>query len=122
MYQIQGTGGIWMQDGDSSSKEKSVIYLDGKSPHHRWEPFEPYQKKYEHPLWKSYLYEAETSDHGELIFSKCGSLYPAFEMAQQHPLMPTMQPPGWLSLPSPKPPSLRAVTPLLFPTLRMAGG
>jgi len=68
MYQVQGTGGMWMQDGDSSSKDKSVIYLDEKSPKHEWEPFGPYQEKYEHPLWKSYLHEAETAGHGGTDF------------------------------------------------------
>ena len=68
MYQVQGTAGMWMQDGDSTSRNKSVIYLDGKSPHHQWEPFDPYQEKYEHPTWKSYLHEAETSGHGGTDF------------------------------------------------------
>ena len=53
-----------MQDGDSSSRNKSVIYLDGKSPHHQWESFDSYQEKHEHPLWKDYLHEADTSGHG----------------------------------------------------------
>ena len=68
MYQVQGTAGMWMQDGDSSSRNKSVIYLDGKSPHHQWESFDSYQEEFEHPLWKSYLHEAETSGHGGTDF------------------------------------------------------
>ena len=68
MYQVQGTTGMWMQDGDSSSRNKSVIYLDGQSPHHQWESFDPYQERYEHPTWKSYLGEAETSGHGGTDF------------------------------------------------------
>ena len=68
LYQVQGTKGIWMQDGDSSSRNKSVIYLDGKSPHHQWESFDPYQETYEHPTWKDYLHEAETTGHGGTDF------------------------------------------------------
>ena len=68
MYQVQGTAGMWMQDGDSSSRNKSVIYLDGKSPHHQWESFDSYQEKHEHPLWKDYLHEADTSGHGGTDF------------------------------------------------------
>ena len=32
LYVVQGTKGIWMQDADSSSKDKSMIYLDGMEP------------------------------------------------------------------------------------------
>jgi hypothetical protein len=65
---IQGTEGIWMQDGDSSSKEKSTIYLDGRSPQHQWESFDAYQKEYEHPLWKNYLKGETSGGHGGTDF------------------------------------------------------
>lgn len=29
MYQVRGTSGMWMRDGDSTSRDKPVIYLDG---------------------------------------------------------------------------------------------
>ena len=48
MYRVQGTKGLWMEDNMS-------IYLEGISPEHQWEPFEPYMEKYEHPLWKKFL-------------------------------------------------------------------
>ncbi len=54
-YMVQGTQGIWMQDADSSSNQKSAIHLDGRSPRGKWESFDPYQKQYEHPLWRKYL-------------------------------------------------------------------
>jgi hypothetical protein len=44
---VQGTKGLWMEDNQS-------IYLEGKSPAHTWEPFEPYLEQYEHPLWRHY--------------------------------------------------------------------
>lgn len=46
MYRVQGTKGLWMEDG-------YTMYIEGTSPRdHQWEPFEPYMEKYEHPLWK----------------------------------------------------------------------
>ena len=52
-YRIQGTKGIYMEDGNT-------IYLEGVSHEdenhwtHTWESFDPYLEKYEHPLWKKY--------------------------------------------------------------------
>ena len=63
MRRLQGTKGIWLQDGDATSLARSTIYIDGRSPNHRWEPFEPYQKGFEHPLWQSYLHEGVVGGH-----------------------------------------------------------
>lgn len=53
MYRVQGTKGLWMEDG-------YLIYIEGLSPkEHQWEPFEPYMEKYEHPLWKKHLAAAK---------------------------------------------------------------
>ena len=68
MYVVQGTKGIWSQDGNAESmawtNDKSVIYLDGVSPQHKWEHFDAYQEKYEHPLWKKYLQGEMYQGHG----------------------------------------------------------
>ncbi len=42
---VQGTRGLWLEDG-------GLIYLDGRSPEHKWEKFEQYMEEYDHPLWK----------------------------------------------------------------------
>jgi predicted dehydrogenase len=61
-FRVQGTKGIWMRDNRS-------IYLEGVSPEpHRWEPFETYQEKYDHPLWKRYASDAEGAGHGGMDF------------------------------------------------------
>ncbi len=66
-FRAQGTEGIWMDDND-------MIYLEGgpshgKSPKaHAWEPFAPYQKKYDHPLWKRHGQIAESGGHGGIDF------------------------------------------------------
>ncbi|SHG58419.1 Tat (twin-arginine translocation) pathway signal sequence [Fodinibius roseus] len=63
MRRVQGTRAIWLQDGEASSLDKSVIHVEGESPHHEWEPFGPYQEKYEHPLWKRYQNEGVVAGH-----------------------------------------------------------
>jgi hypothetical protein len=61
-FRAQGTEGLWMDDNKS-------IYLEGKSPQgHRWEPFEKYQKEYDHPLWKKFEADAKNAGHGGIDF------------------------------------------------------
>ena len=58
MYRVQGTKGLWMEDG-------YLIYIEGMSPReHQWEPFEPYMEKYEHPLWQKHLKAVAGGGHG----------------------------------------------------------
>ncbi len=46
-WMIQGTDGLYDED-------RGVVYLDGRSPkYEEWEPFAPYQEKYEHSWWKA---------------------------------------------------------------------
>lgn len=63
MYRVQGTKGLWMEDNMS-------IYLEGTSPEHTWESFEPYMQKYEHPLWKKFLKMEINADHGGADYLK----------------------------------------------------
>ena len=63
MRRLQGTKGIWLQDGEASSLARSTIFIEGRSPRHQWEPFEPYQTEYEHPLWARYLREGVVGGH-----------------------------------------------------------
>lgn len=61
-FRAQGTKGIWMDDGDT-------IYLEGVSAKpHQWEPFAPYQDKYDHPLWKQHAQTAQNAGHGGIDF------------------------------------------------------
>jgi hypothetical protein len=56
MFRVEGTRGIWMQD-------MGKIYLSGASPKEEaWEDFAPYEKKYDHELWRAN--EAEAKKHG----------------------------------------------------------
>jgi predicted dehydrogenase len=61
-FRVQGTRGLWMEDNRS-------IYLEDVSPEpHRWEPFEPYRERYDHPLWVRYAPQAEGAGHGGMDF------------------------------------------------------
>lgn len=57
-WMIQGTEGIYDQKHDA-------VYLAGVSPKdHEWEPFAPYQEKWDHAWWKSITKEMENQGHG----------------------------------------------------------
>jgi len=61
-FRVQGTRGLWMADNRS-------IYLEGVSPQSdSWEPFESYQQRYDHPLWRRYEADATGAGHGGMDF------------------------------------------------------
>jgi len=57
-WMIQGTEGIY-------NEQRQAIYLLGKSPeYHEWEPFAPYQEKYEHAWWRAMKDSSGDFGHG----------------------------------------------------------
>ncbi len=60
-FRIQGTQGLWMDDGDQ-------VYVEGISSPHRWDKADEWLKKYDHPLWKKYEHLAEGAGHGGMDF------------------------------------------------------
>ena len=67
-YRIQGTKGIYMEDGNR-------IHLEGYTENtaedgwmHSWEDFEKYREKFEHPLWQKYTTEGVHGGHGGMDF------------------------------------------------------
>ena len=55
-WMIQGTRGIY-------NEQRNSIYITDKGPgYHKWQPFTPYQQKYEHAWWKTA--KSETGGHG----------------------------------------------------------
>lgn len=60
-FRVQGTKGIWMNDGD-------MIFIEGESPSHEWEPSKSYLEQYDHPLWKRHQDKATGSGHGGMDF------------------------------------------------------
>jgi predicted dehydrogenase len=57
VQRLQGTEGIFF-----GSLEK--IYIDGRSPEHKWEDTGPYYEQYDHFLWKALGEAARSSSHG----------------------------------------------------------
>lgn len=79
-FRVQGTRGLWMNDNRS-------IYIEGVSPEpHRWEPFEGYQDKYDHPLWKRYAGDAEGAGHGGMDFFVMNAFVEAVKRGEPTPL------------------------------------
>ena len=60
-FRVQGTKGLWMDVNKS-------IYVEGKSPSHRWESQEQYMQEYDHELWKRYEKDATGAGHGGMDF------------------------------------------------------
>ena len=57
-WMIQGTRGLY-------NEQRNAVYLTGVSPkYHEWEPFGPYQEKYEHSWWKAMRNESGNLAHG----------------------------------------------------------
>ena len=79
-FRVQGTRGLWMNDNRS-------IYIEGVSPEaHRWEPFEAYQEKYDHPLWKRYAADAEGGGHGGMDFFVMNAFVESVRRGEPTPL------------------------------------
>ena len=58
---VQGTKGIWMEDGNQ-------IYIEGRSPFHKWEDFDPYMHEFAHPLWRIHAKNAAKYGHGGMDY------------------------------------------------------
>lgn len=61
IHLIQGTKGILQ-------KWPNRIYVEGRSPAHRWEDIEAYSAEFEHPLWKKLSQKGEGRGHGGMDF------------------------------------------------------
>ena len=60
-FRVQGANGIWEVDGNR-------IYIEGKSPEHKWEDAGSWLDAYDHPLWQKYGDYATGSGHGGMDF------------------------------------------------------
>jgi predicted dehydrogenase len=60
---LQGLKGVY-------DEQKNSIYLDGVSPeYHEWEPWKPYEEKYNHKFWQG---DYSTQSHGGTDFVMLG--------------------------------------------------
>ena len=66
-YRVQGTKGIYMEDGNT-------LFIEGVTKHeegnwmHPGEDFDNYLETYEHPLWKKYRNDGVHAGHGGMDF------------------------------------------------------
>ncbi len=65
----QGTQGLWKYHRGLCNS----VYVEGRSPNHRWEPWENYIPEFEHPLWKKFTSEGVRGDHGGAGYLKIRS-------------------------------------------------
>lgn len=66
-FRVQGTNGLW-QDHHGGEADRGMIYFEDKSPNDQWENPKKYMEEYDHPLWKRYEKDAESSGHGGMDF------------------------------------------------------
>jgi predicted dehydrogenase len=78
-FRVQGTKGIWMDINKS-------IYLEGKSPAHKWELAETYLKMYDHPLWSKYADTAANAGHGGMDWFVMNAFIEAYKGREAMPL------------------------------------
>ena len=87
-YVVQGTKGIYQEDGDG-------IYLDGVTPikdgdwRHDFQRFEEdgYLAKYEHPLWKKYSEEGiHAGKHGGMDYLVISAFVESVKLGERPPI------------------------------------
>ena len=61
IHMVQGTRGLFQGYPDR-------VYVEGRSPSHRWEPAEHYLAEYDHPLWRFEAAREATAGHGGMDF------------------------------------------------------
>ncbi len=78
-FRVQGTKGLWMDVNKS-------IYIEGKSPAHKWDAADPYLKEYDHPLWKKYENDASGAGHGGMDWFVMNAFVEALKRNEEMPL------------------------------------
>jgi hypothetical protein len=69
------------------SETQNALYLKGVSPnYHQWEPFGPYQEKYEHSWWKQLRQKAAEISHGGTDYLELQEFLRAVRAKAQTPI------------------------------------
>jgi predicted dehydrogenase len=77
---VQGTEGIY-------SEAHNAVYLEGRSPRNgEWEPFGPYQERYEHAWWTAFKGSAAASTHGGTDYLELDQFVRAVRARSQTPI------------------------------------
>ena len=61
IHLVQGTRGLFQGYPDR-------VYIEGRSPEHRWEESKAYLAQYDHPLWTDLTSNAEGAGHGGMDY------------------------------------------------------
>ena len=61
IHLVQGTKGLFQGYPDR-------VYVEGRSPEHRWEESKAYLEQYDHPLWTDLTRSAEGAGHGGMDY------------------------------------------------------
>ena len=61
IHLVQGTKGLFQG-------YPNRVYVEGRSPSHRWEEAQEYMAEFEHPLWKDIKERAQGAGHGGMDF------------------------------------------------------
>jgi len=79
-WMIQGTEGIY-------NEQREALYIKNVSPkYHEWEPFAPYQEKYDHSWWKAMQGSAGEAAHGGTDYLELEQFVKAVREKSQTPL------------------------------------
>ncbi|MDH5365858.1 MAG: Gfo/Idh/MocA family oxidoreductase [Cyclobacteriaceae bacterium] len=78
-FRVQGTKGLWMDLNKS-------IYVEDKSPSHKWEDQDAYMKEYDHPLWKKHEDKASGAGHGGMDYFVLNAFIEAVKNKEPMPL------------------------------------
>lgn len=79
-WMVQGTRGLYSEDHEA-------VYIEGVSPKRGgWEPFAPYQEKYDHKLWKNLPTEGAATGHGGTDYVELTAFVDAVRHRRQTPL------------------------------------
>jgi hypothetical protein len=79
-FRIQGTEGLWMNDGDH-------VYIQGKSAKEdEWDAADTWFKKYDHPLWVKHGAEATNAGHGGMDYIMMTDLIDAIHNKKPAPM------------------------------------
>lgn len=85
-YRIQGTKGIYMEDGNRIHLEGYTVNTEDDGWMHTWEDFEKYREKFEHPLWQKYTTEGVHGGHGGMDFLVLSAFADAVKEGKQPPI------------------------------------
>ena len=78
-FRIQGTEGLWMNDGDH-------VYVQGKSKPHRWDSSDEWFKKFDHKLWAEHEAAAAEAGHGGMDYIMMYDLIDAIRNKKPAPM------------------------------------